>query len=304
MRARSRRLAGPVPGPVRGGARPLVAGVTVLGNLSIDLIDDAAPSPGGCASFAGVALDAVGGRGRIVAQLAERDRALFAPMLEHCGVPVTAIASDRTSSFGLRYRGEDRTLTVAAIGPIWGPDEIDKADPNTSWVHVAPLLRGDFPRHTLAHLAARGHRLAYDGQGLVRATRLGPMVLDRDFIPSLLDDVSVLKVADEEAAVVADGQFDLSTAARLGVPEILVTFGSEGCDLYSGASVTRVPAAWRVHGVHTTGAGDMFTVAYVAARAAGSPPLPAAEKASELVAHQLQLRLDRGQPAKERQPHQ
>ena len=33
----------------------LVKGVTVLGNLAIDVIDGAPPSPGGCASFAGVA---------------------------------------------------------------------------------------------------------------------------------------------------------------------------------------------------------------------------------------------------------
>jgi sugar/nucleoside kinase (ribokinase family) len=280
---------------VTASNRPLVAGVTVLANLSIDLIDDAPPSPGGCASFAGVALDAGGWGGRIVAQVAERDRALFVPMLESCAVPVTTMPADRTSSFRLRYHGEDRTLTVEAVGPAWGPAEIDKADPGTSWVHVAPLLRDDFPSRTLAHLAARGHRVAYDGQGLVRAARLGQLVLDRAFDPSLVDHISVLKLAYEEAAVVAGGRFHLATAQRIGVPEILVTFGSEGCDLYFQESVVRIPAAWRVRGVHTTGAGDMFTVAYVAARGAGSAPLPAAEKASEVVAQQLQLRLDRGQ---------
>ena len=46
----------------------------------------------------------------------------------------------------------------------------------------------------------------------------------------------------------------------------------------------RIPAAWRVHGVQTTGAGDMFTACYVANRAAGADPQRAAELASELVA--------------------
>ncbi len=51
--------------------RELVNGVTVLGNLAIDVINGAPRSPGGCASFAGVALEASGGPGRIVAMGAE-----------------------------------------------------------------------------------------------------------------------------------------------------------------------------------------------------------------------------------------
>ncbi|MDT5264113.1 MAG: hypothetical protein QOI90_739, partial [Mycobacterium sp.] len=55
----------------------LVQGVTVLGNLAIDVINGAPKSPGGCASFSGVALQAAGGTGRIVALAAEKDHALF-----------------------------------------------------------------------------------------------------------------------------------------------------------------------------------------------------------------------------------
>ncbi len=139
-------------------------------------------------------------------------------------------------------------------------------------MHLAPLLRADFPESTLALLAERGHRVAYDGQGLVRADQLGPLTVDRDYPPALLRDISVLKLAEDEAVIVADGVFDAATAERLGVPEILVTMGSEGCDIYVDGSVVRVPAAWRVTGVQTTGAGDMFTACYVAHRAAGSSP--------------------------------
>ena len=91
--------------------------------------------------------------------------------------------------------------------------------------------------------------------------------------------------------IVADGEFDAATARRLGVPEILVTLGSEGCDIYTDGDVVRVPAAWRVTGVQATGAGDMFTACYVANRAAGADPVAAAERASELVARELEKRL-------------
>jgi sugar/nucleoside kinase (ribokinase family) len=163
-------------------------------------------------------------------------------------------------------------------------------------VHLAPLLRTDFPPSTLALLAERGHRVAYDGQGLVRADRLGPLVVDRHYPPELLRHISVLKLAEDEAIIVADGAFDESTAKKLGVPEILVTYGSEGCDIYTEDTVVRVPAAWRVEGVQTTGAGDMFTSCYVANRAAGADPRRAVELASELVARELEKRLQVGSP--------
>jgi sugar/nucleoside kinase (ribokinase family) len=273
----------------------LAPGVTVLGNLAIDVINGAPKSPGGCASFSGVALQAAGGHGHIVALAAEADHALFDSLLDDFGSIVRILPADRTSAFRLDYEDVDhRQMSVDAIGPVWGRSEIEAADPDTTWVHLAPLLRTDFPASTLALLAERGHRVAYDGQGLVRADRLGPLVVDRHYPPELLRHLSVLKLAEDEAVIVADGPFDESTAKRLGVPEILVTYGSEGCDIYTDDTVVRVPAAWRVEGVQTTGAGDMFTSCYVANRAAGADPRRAVELASELVARELDRRLKAG----------
>lgn len=280
---------------VQRGLDGLVAGVTVLGNLAVDVIDGAPPSPGGCASFAGVALEAVGGPGRIVALGAPDDHALFDPLLARFGDLVHILPSRVTSGFRLDYVDTNhRRMSVDAIGPVWGPAEIEAADPDTTWVHLAPLLRTDFPPDTLALLAARGHRVAYDGQGLVRADRVGPLLEDPHFPPDLLEHIAMLKLAEDEAVVVADGPFDLATARRLGVPEIVVTFGSEGCDIYTDGVVQRVPAAWRVDGVQTTGAGDMFTACYVAHRAAGDGPVDSARHASELVARELDKRVRQG----------
>ncbi len=273
----------------------LVAGVTVMGNLAIDIIDGAPPSPGGCASFAGVALSAVDVPGRLVAMGAQRDHALFDDLVDRIGGALRILPSDRTSSFRLDYTDVDhRRMFVDAVGPVWGAAEVEAADPDTTWLHLAPLLRTDFPAETLALLDARGHRIVYDGQGLVRADKLGPLVNDRHFSPDLLRHITVLKLAEDEAVIVADGTFDESTATRLGVPEILVTFGSEGCDIYKDGTVVRVPAAWRVEGVQTTGAGDMFTACFAAHRAAGADTRRAVELASELVAGELERRLRTG----------
>lgn len=270
-------------------------GVTVLGNLAVDVIDRAAPSPGGCASFAGLALEAAGGYGRIVALAAEKDWPLFAPLLDRFGPILRILAADRTSYFRLDYDDVDhRRVSVDAIGPVWGPAEIAAADPHTTWVHLAPLLRTDFPPATLALLAARGHRIAYDGQGLVRADRVGPLVVDRHYPPDLLAHVDILKLAEDEAEIVAGGAVDESAIRRLGVPEVLVTYGSDGCDIYTEGHRARIPAAWRVEDVHTTGAGDMFTSCYAANRAAGVDPVSAATAASEVVATELEKRRTTG----------
>ena len=275
--------------------RELVNGVTVLGNLAVDVIDGAPPSAGGCASFAGVALAAAEVPARIVALAAEADHVLFDPLLARFGSLVQILPADRTSAFRLDYVDVDhRQMFVDAVGPVWGAAELEAANPDTTWLHLAPLLRTDFPERTLAQLAARGHRIVYDGQGLVRADEVGPLVLDRHFEPEMLQHLAVLKLAEDEAVIVADGEFDAATAARLGVPEILVTFGSEGCDVYLDGVVVRVPAAWRVEGVQTTGAGDMFTAAYALHTSAGVGPEGAVKLASELVARELERRLHSG----------
>ncbi len=270
----------------------LAAGVTVLGNLAVDVINGGPKTPGGCASFSGVAMAAAGVPGGIVALAADEDHSLYEPLLERFGSLIRILPAECTSAFRLDYEDVDhRRMSVEAIGPVWSAAEVESADPDTTWVHLAPLLRTDFPAETLALLAQRGHRVAYDGQGLVRADQLGPLVVDRHYPPELLDHLSILKLAEDEAVIVADGPFGESTAARLGVPEILVTYGSEGCDIYTGDTKVRVPAAWRVDGVQTTGAGDMFTTCYVANRAAGADPRAAAAAASELVAGELEKRL-------------
>jgi sugar/nucleoside kinase (ribokinase family) len=265
-------------------------GITVLGNLAVDRINDDPPSPGGCPAFGAVALQAFGAGGRIVTRLAPEDQHIFADLLGSLGVPVTVLAAERTSAFGLRYFGERRVMTVDAIGEPWTRRDLESARVDTRWVHVAPLLRSDFPSDTLRYLAASGHSLAYDGQGLVRPAQLGTIAADAAYDSTILNSLTVLKLADDEAEVVAGGRFDARTAEHLQVQEILVTFGSAGCDLYVEGRVEHVPAAWPVTNVHTTGAGDAFTVAYVAGRAEGATPRESAERASELVARMLEDR--------------
>ena len=264
--------------------------VTVLGNLSVDHVDDGPPSPGGCPAFAGIALRSLGSSARVVTRCADADLPLFRGVLDAIPVPVHRLSAETTSSFALRYRGDYRDMSVDAIGPVWHPSDIDAARVDSRWVHIAPLLRSDFPTETLQRLAADGCLVSFDGQGLVRAPRLGTLTLDGEFDPAVLASIQVLKLADDEVEALTGGEFDVAAARRFAVPEILVTHGSGGSDLYIDGVHTEVPATWRVSRVQATGAGDMFSVSYVAGRALGREPELAASDAARFVAEQLELR--------------
>jgi sugar/nucleoside kinase (ribokinase family) len=267
-----------------------VSRIAIVGNFARDRVDNGPPRPGGCPAFAALALRLLGREGQIVTRFAAADSALFEPLVAGFEVPVAVLGARATSGFGLLYDGERRTLTVEAIGDAWTPEDVAVVAADAGWTHVAPLLRSDFPAATLAALAAGGRRVSLDGQGLVRVPRLGPLMLDGAYDPAVLAHLTVLKLAEDEASVLTGGTFDEDDAARLGVPEIVLTLGSGGCVVFAGGVSARVPAAGRVPGVHTTGAGDVFMVGYVAARSDGETPAAAAGQASELVARMLAAR--------------
>jgi sugar/nucleoside kinase (ribokinase family) len=263
--------------------------VAVAGNFARDRVDGGPPTPGGCPFFAAEALRRLGRDGQIISRYAPVDAALFEPRLAALGHPVTLLAAERTSGFALDYVGEKRTMTVTAAGSTWRPEDASALEADIEWVHVAPILRSDFPADTLAALAG-GRTLSLDGQGLVRAAELGPLTLDANYDPAILASVTILKLAEEEANVVAGGAFDRASATELGIPEVLLTLGSHGAVVFWGDKETLVPASPPVLDVQTTGAGDVFMVAYVVARSEGNDPVESATSASRLVAEILEDR--------------
>lgn len=263
--------------------------VAVVGNLARDRIDGGPPQPGGCPFFAARALGMLGSEGQILTRCGDADRALFEAPVAALPAPVQILSGHTTSGFDHSYEGEIRTTIVTSVGDAWAPRDADRLEPGVGWVHVAPLLRSDFPAETLDALAGEGRVLSYDGQGLVRAPRLGLLEQDADFDPSTLASVSVLKLSEEEARIVAGGAFDASSARSLGVPEILVTLGSGGEDVWVGGEATHVPTV-PVLEVETTGAGDAFMVAYATTRLGGAAPVEAARAASALVSRMLDER--------------
>jgi sugar/nucleoside kinase (ribokinase family) len=251
--------------------------IALLGNIARDLFPGEPPRTGGAPFYSARAMALMGIAGSIYARCARVDAdELLAPVIA-LGTPVHYLPGEATASFAIDERGAQRQLEVLAIGDSWLPADLPVLPGAVEWLHVAPLLRGDFPAATLAALG-RGRRLLLDGQGLTRPSRLGRVVLDADYDPAVLENVSVLKLNDEEAAALGD-------VSALGVPEVLVTHGTAGATLYTTAGRDEVPA--RPVGGNHTGTGDAFSIAYLAARSAGCEPLEATRRASAVVSDLL-----------------
>ena len=240
--------------------------LAVVGHLSRDVIAGGTPRIGGGPWHAARALAALGADAVVVAACGEEDEDAFRAALAETGVRFELRARGRTTAFSFSYDAEGaRTMTVDAISEPFAP-EVD-----ADWVQVAPLVRGDV-------VVPQAPHVLLDGQGLVRRPVLGPLVLDSAFDPDLLRGVSILKLSDEEAAVVG----------AVDVPELIVTHGARGATV-NGTHVPADPVD-----ADPTGAGDMFAAGYLAARAAGAEPVEAGRSASTLVSELLSDNLSQG----------
>jgi sugar/nucleoside kinase (ribokinase family) len=252
--------------------------VAVVGNLSLDLVDGAPPRPGGPPLYAARALAALGSPAAVRAKCAPADLPLFQSSLEALELHVEWLDGAATATYEFSYDGDVRTMAVRTLGSAWSVDDV--AGLKAEWVHVGALYRGEFPLETLAPLAA-GARVSFDGQGLVRPARLGPLRLEPEPDLELLRHVSVLKLSEEEALALA-GRLDERSLSELGVPEVVVTLGSRGCIVVARRRLAHVPAD-PVRGIDPTGAGDAFAAAYVVERQRGREPRRAAQLATRFV---------------------
>jgi sugar/nucleoside kinase (ribokinase family) len=244
-------------------------------------VDGHAERIGGPPWYAARALRAMQQEAIVVAKCGEPERRAYLQRLAALGLPVSLVAAGETTSFAFRYVADgNREMHVEAVGEPWSEgDEPERALRRVEWVHVAPLLRGDFPPEALERIARR-RRVLLDGHGLVRQRRVGPLALDADFDRALLEHVSILKLSEEEAQVIL-GDDELEGLRELDVPEVVVTFGAGGSLVLTRDAAARVTAR-PVRG-DPTGAGDAFSVAYLSARAGGHRPISAARRASALV---------------------
>jgi sugar/nucleoside kinase (ribokinase family) len=267
------------------------AELTLIANLALDRVNRGPWTCGGCPTFAPYAFARLQARGSINAACAEEDVAKFRALETDGSVSFRFTPAAATTRFDIDYSGEfgdTRSMVLHTIGHMWSDADIDRLEIDSEWVHLAPLVRSDFPVAAVARLAARGHRVAYDGQGLVRAPQLGELTLDARYDPELLRHLTALKLSEDETAVVAAEHGRERALERLSnVSELLLTHGSHGAEIRVGGALTRVAPDQVVADVQTTGAGDVFMVAYLIGRARELAPAAAARLGANVAAAML-----------------
>ena len=114
-----------------------------------------------------------------------------------------------------------------------------------------------------------------------------------DTIAESLEVADVLKLNDEECAVLAD-LFDLpggqretvsALAARFKLPHVILTLGAKGSMLYDGVSFAEFPVAPCEKLVDTVGCGDAFLAAWCVAFLSGKGADAAMREATALSAY-------------------
>lgn len=254
----------------------------------LDSVAGAAERPGGAVWYCARALGQIDPDADValVCRSSVDDRDALVPGLERFGFPVVWRPGARTTRFSFHYEGEQRIMRIDDLADPWTPDDIDgwvgDEIADAPWVIVGALTRTDFPLETFAALTARGHQLVVDAQGLVRHGRIGPLVSDGTFDREILQHVAVLKLNDEEAHELCGG-IDEESLRSLGIPEVVLTLGSDGAVIISGEVTTRVDAVPVEGPVDPTGAGDSFLVSYAVARQAGADAKEAGVLASRFV---------------------
>jgi sugar/nucleoside kinase (ribokinase family) len=177
-------------------------------------------------------------------------------------------------------------MVVDAVGDAWSVADADTWAAESlaacEWVIVGALLRSHFDVEALAALARGGRRLLLDAHGLTRVSARGPLREDADFDRDLLRGLTVLKLNEDEAAIVAGGG-DQASLEALGVPEVILTLGSRGAVLFADGELIAIDAVPVDGPVDPTGAGDAFSLVYVDGRGRGLAPAAAAERAAVVV---------------------
>ena len=255
--------------------------IASLGHISRDVVERGPPRPGGGVYYSTRALSGLGSDAEATASCSREDRADLLPSLEAFGLPVAWRESSATTGYSFHYEGERRIMWQDSVGDPWTPADAVRGAGDAEWINVCALTRTDFPAETLAALATDGRRLLVDAQGLVRTATIGPLRTDGE-IGDVLHHVTILKLNDEESRTLV-GSAEPARLRSLGVPEVLLTFGSQGAWVVTADLVEHVPSVPVEGGVDPTGAGDTYSVTYLAQRCAGAEPVEAARVAAATV---------------------
>ena len=260
------------------GERHRLPHIAVIGVVTADRFEGETRT-GGAAPYAARALEALGIRARVLT-LAGPNAHLDAFEAHERAV----VAAARSLCFSHELAGEDRRLRVESR-----PDRaLVVSDLPSDWAGVdtlilGPLLPDDLDVASFAALPVA--RIALLAQGLQREVAPdGAVTLRTEPSESLLaacDERTSVFLSGEEVAGWPAGAVDRLAAS---CARVVVTRGAAGADVYRPGVDTLHVEAVAVTPIDTTGAGDAFAAAFVAALACGAADAEAGAIAARVAA--------------------
>lgn len=207
------------------------------------------------------------------------------------GIDVSMNASRNTVFFENIY-GEnqnERKQRVLAKADPFTIQQLEHVDAKV--FHLGSLLADDFPTEVVEYLSSKG-RVSIDVQGYLREVR-DEKVYPIDWKEKLkvLKHTYYLKVNETEMETIT-GLKDAHEAAKLihawGVPEVIITLGSEGSLVYVDDKFYEIPAYPPHEVVDATGCGDTYSAGYLYKRLQGATPTEAGKFAAAMCTIKLE----------------
>ncbi|NVM22620.1 MAG: ribokinase [Desulfobacterales bacterium] len=270
--------------------------VCVVGHVTTDIIKVGRKTtiiPGGTAYYTSMALRRLGLNVAVLTKGASKDSERLLRELRDNKITVLWRKGKATAVFENIYSQDApdaRSQQIKAIGTPFLAEEAEGIRAGT--FHLGPLTRQDIPLQLLKQLSAKAKIVSLDVQGMLRPSRMGPVVLE-DWAEKQqwLECVNILK-ADESEALIVSGQQRAERAAEVlasfGAKEVVITLGSRGSLIHTGQSLYKIPALAPRKIGDSTGCGDTYMGGYLYARLRGTPPEAAGRFAAAMAALKLE----------------
>jgi sugar/nucleoside kinase (ribokinase family) len=262
----------------------LVFDLVTVGHFAIDTIrlpsmDFPKQALGGPPTYVSVAAARLDVKVSVVSKVGEDFSNTYIEWLKNNRVDLSELKRIRgaaTTQFIITYqKNGSRKLQLKEKAPPIFAEDLPR-NFQTKAIHVAPIA-GELSEETVAKLRKSTSILSLDPQGFVRSFDVkGNVSLKRWDGQPILELVDVFKSSLNEIESIT-GTNKLKTAMRkisdYGVKTVIVTRGRKGSSLLLNGSFLSVPAYKPKRIVDLTGAGDVFSGAFLAEYVRRKDPL-------------------------------